>query len=171
MSYKIWAKWCGVTNGKWIFFDKSQKDSTIKKFDFKEFIRTKTMRQRAKLRKRVQTILINKERFSKELHCLDYSETEVHSWVQIKLKKFKSFFFISINSCTASWHERVKRVQNADNGRNQHTGLEIVLKPPLQIKTIFWSEILPEVDRKWKYLNILPIIFSPLPVDRIRLTA
>ena len=72
-----------VRNG---FFDKSQKDTTIKKFDFKEFIRTKTMRQRAKLRKRVQTILINKERFSKELHCLDYSELEVHSWVQIKLK-------------------------------------------------------------------------------------
>ena len=70
-------------------FGKSWKDSTIKKFDFKEFIRTKTMRQRAKLRKRIQTILINKERFSKELHCLDYSETEVHSWVQIKLTKFK----------------------------------------------------------------------------------
>ena len=65
-----------VRNG---FFNKSQKDTTIKKFDFKEFIRTKTMRQRAKLRKRVQTILINKERFSKELHCLDYSELEVHS--------------------------------------------------------------------------------------------
>ena len=48
------------------------------------------MRQRAKLRKRVQTILINKERFSKELHCL---ETEVHSWVQIKLIYFKSLYF------------------------------------------------------------------------------
>ena len=58
------------------YYGKLNKDTTIKKFDFKEFIKTKTMRQRAKLRKRVQTILINKERFSKELHCL---ETEVHS--------------------------------------------------------------------------------------------
>ena len=86
-----WPNREGVRHNLWKMdiFGKSWKDSTIKKFDFKEFIRTKTMRQRAKLRKRIQTILINKERFSKELHCLDYSETEVHSWVQIKLTKFK----------------------------------------------------------------------------------
>ena len=71
-----------VRNG---FFDKSQKDTTIKKFDFKEFIRTKTMRQRAKLRKRVQTILINKERFSKELHWKEaaFNHGRAGCWIMV----------------------------------------------------------------------------------------
>ena len=63
---------------------------------------------------------------------------------------------LKFNSCPASWQERVKRVSNADNGRNLSDGREIAqLTPPkIQIRKFdnknfskrFWSEVLYE---KW----------------------
>ena len=65
---------------------------------------------------------------------------------------FRPFFprgSLDLNSCTDSWHERAKRVQNGDNG----------------------VDVLPEVDRKWKQIYMLTIIFWPdLPIGHISST-
>ena len=119
--------------------------------------------------------LIFRDFYRIELHCETVRLWEL-SFILYSWWKF------NLNSCADSWHERAERVLKGDNGGNERDSSEIAQETPPEIsRRNFWCnknfskfflvDVSPEVDRKWKQIGMLIIIFwLCLPVGHISLT-